>query len=117
MVEEKNSKGWVTMLVISILFIVWVLFMMSAGNGILPKAFELAESSQLTSDIEEKALAFMNMTMLKPLWEEIWIGIFGLFIAFGLKKYHERKLRLQGEKQPDPEHETDFSSQDTIIKA
>ena len=26
------------------------------------------------------------MTMLKPLWEEIWIGIFGIFIAFGLKR-------------------------------
>ena len=86
MIEEKKSKVWVTMLVISILFIVWVLFMMSGGDGILPKAFELAGSPQLTSDIEGKALAFMNMTMLKPLWEEIWIGILGLFIAFGLKK-------------------------------
>jgi cell division protein FtsX len=28
----------------------------------------------------------MNMTMLKPLWEGIWMGIFGLFFAFGLKK-------------------------------
>lgn len=86
MVEEKKSKVWMTMLVISILFIIWVLFMMSGGDGILPKAFELAGSPQLTSDLEEKALAFMNMTMLKPLWEEIWIGIFGIFIAFGLKK-------------------------------
>ena len=89
MVEEKKSKVWVIMLVISILFIVWVLFMMSSGDGILPKAFELAGSSQLTSDIEGKALAFMNMTMLKPLWEEIWIGIFGLFIALRLKKNHK----------------------------
>jgi hypothetical protein len=24
--------------------------------------------------------------MLKPLWEGIWMGIFGLLIAFGLKK-------------------------------
>ena len=26
------------------------------------------------------------MSMLKPLWEGIWMGIFGLFIAYGLKK-------------------------------
>jgi hypothetical protein len=31
-------------------------------------------------------LKFGDMIMLKPLWEKIWIGIFGLFIAFRLKK-------------------------------
>jgi hypothetical protein len=58
----------------------------SRGTGILPTAFKLAGSSQSIGDIEKNALEFMNMTMLKPLWEEIWIGIFGLFIAAGLKK-------------------------------
>jgi hypothetical protein len=36
-------------------------------------------------------LKFGDMIMLKPLWEKIWIGIFGLFIAFNLKK---RKIGL-----------------------
>jgi hypothetical protein len=86
-----NEKGfnrhvWKIMMVLSIIFIVWTLFVMTRGSEILPTAFELAGSPQLTEDIEESALAFMNMTMLKPLWEEIWIGIFGLFIALGLKK-------------------------------
>ena len=35
------------------------------------RAFELAGSTQLTEDIEKKALEFMDMTMLKSLWEEI----------------------------------------------
>jgi hypothetical protein len=74
------------MLILSIIFIVWTLFVISRGAEILPTAFKLAGSSQLTEDLEKSALEFMDMTMLKPLWEEIWIGIFGLFIAFGLKR-------------------------------
>ena len=72
--------------VLSVFLIVWTVFMMSRGQGILPTAFRLAGSPQLTEDIEERALAFMNMTMLKPLWEGLWVGIFGLLFAFGLKK-------------------------------
>jgi hypothetical protein len=84
--KRINKHVWKIMMVLSIIFIVWTLFVMTRGSEILPTAFKLAGSPQLTEDIEESALAFMNMTMLKPLWEEIWIGIFGMFIAFGLKK-------------------------------
>ncbi len=88
MIKEKgfNKHVWKIMMILCIIFIIWTLFVMSRGNEILPTAFKLAGSSQLTEDIEKHALEFMNMTMIKPLWEEIWIGIFGLFIAFGLKK-------------------------------
>jgi len=88
MTNEKgfNKNVWKIMMILSIIFIVWTLFVISRGDEILPTAFKLAGSSQLTEDIEKSALGFMDMTMLKPLWEEIWIGIFGLFLAFGLKK-------------------------------
>jgi len=88
MSENKvfNRQVWKIMLVLSIIFMIWTIFVITRGTEILPTAFKLAGSPQLTSDIEERAMGFMNMTMLKPLWEEIWIGIFGLFIAFGLKK-------------------------------
>jgi len=88
MTAEKGSRNhaWKIMMALSIIFIILILFMVSRGDKILPTAFKLAGSPQLTEDIEKRALDFMNMTMLKPLWEEIWIGIFGLFIAFGLKK-------------------------------
>jgi hypothetical protein len=88
MTEEKgfNKHVWKIMMVLSIIFIIWTLFVMTRGTEILPTAFKLAGSPQLTEDIEKSALEFMNMTMVKPLWEEIWIGIFGLFIAFGLKR-------------------------------
>jgi hypothetical protein len=85
--EKGFSKNvWLIMMVLSIIFIIWTLFVISRGTEILPTAFKLAGSSQLTEDFDKSALAFMNMSMLKPLWEEIWIGIFGLLIAFGLKR-------------------------------
>ncbi len=88
MTKEKgfNKHVWKIMMVLSIIFIIWTLFVISRGNEILPTAFKLAGSSQLTEDLEKSALEFMDMSMLKPLWEEMWIGIFGLFIAFGLKR-------------------------------
>lgn len=81
-----SDNVWKIVMVLSIICILWTLFMMSRGDEILPTAFELAGSSQLTEDIEKSALEFMNMTMLKPLWEELWIGVFGLLFAAGLKK-------------------------------
>ena len=88
MTKEKgfNKHVWKIMTALSIIFIIWTLFVMSRGDEILPTAFKLAGSSQLTEDIEKSALKFMNMTMLKPLWEGIWIGIFGLYFALGLKQ-------------------------------
>jgi hypothetical protein len=88
MTQEKgfDRSVWLIMMVLSLLFIVWTLFVMSRGNEILPTALKLAGSSQAIEDIEQKALGFMNMSMLKPLWEEIWIGILGLYCAFGLKQ-------------------------------
>lgn len=85
---ERGFGGnvWKLMVVLSVFFIVWTLFMISRGDNILPTAFRLAGSSQSTADIEKSALDFMNMTMLKPLWEGLWVGVFGLFFALGLKR-------------------------------
>jgi hypothetical protein len=88
MTKEKgfNRHVWKLMMILSIIVILWTSFVISRGDEILPTAFRLAGSSQRTEDIEKSALAFMNMTMLKPLWGGIWVGVFGLFFAFGLKK-------------------------------
>ena len=88
MTKEKGFKKnvWMVIAILSIIFIVLTLFIMSNGDDILKTGLELADSSQDTEDIEENALDFINMSMLKPLWEGIWMGIFGLLIAFGLKK-------------------------------
>ena len=81
---QKNV--WAIMSILSIIFIVFSLFIMSNGDNVLETGLDLAGSSQDTDDIEENALDFINMSMLKPLWEGLWMGIFGLLIAFGLKK-------------------------------
>jgi hypothetical protein len=84
--QKKFSQHvWKIMMGLSIIYIIWTLFILSQGAEILPTAFKLAGSPQLTKDIEKSALDFMNMSMLKPLWEGLWAGFFGLFIAFKLK--------------------------------
>lgn len=90
----KMKTGWKIMLIVSIVFLVWTVFIMSHGSDILPKAFELANSPQKIGDIDKDALNFMNMAMLKPLWEGIWVGIFGIFIALGLKKREKYAWKL-----------------------
>jgi len=85
--ENGFSKNvWLIMMVISVLFIIWTIFAISNGTRILVRGLELAGSPMLVDDIEKKALGFLNMSMYKPLWEEIWIGVFGVFYAIGLKQ-------------------------------
>jgi hypothetical protein len=47
---------------------------------------EYGDGDDDDDDEDFEALNFINMSMLKPLWEGIWMGIFGLLIAYGLKK-------------------------------
>lgn len=84
--NKLKENVWIIMLVLSMIFIAVTLFIMSNGNNIFPTALKIAGSPQNTEDIEGKALAFINMSMLKPLWEGIWMGVFGIIIALGLKK-------------------------------
>ncbi len=87
MTEEKGKNVWLVMLIVSVLFIGWTVFTISNDNTILENGVkQWAGSSFDVKIIEERALGFMNMAMLKPLWEEIWIGIIGIFCALGLKQ-------------------------------
>lgn len=90
MINEKKSKGyvWVIMMVLSALFLLWTvpLLLLSGGTAILEQGLKLAGSTLAVADIEAAARGYFNMAMLKPLWEEIWIGIFGIYIALGLKR-------------------------------
>lgn len=87
MTKEKGKNVWLVMLVLSILFIAWTIFTISNGNTILENGVRMwAGSSFDVQTIEKRALGFMNMAMVKPLWEEIWIGIIGIFCALGLKQ-------------------------------
>lgn len=89
--EMTDAQGlarhmWKVMMALSAALILWIIFMMTRGSEILPTAFRLAGSPQSAAAIERRALDFMNMTMLKPLWEELWVGIIGIFCAVGLRR-------------------------------
>jgi hypothetical protein len=87
MTKEKGKNVWLIMLILSILFVGWTVFTISNGNTILENGVKMwAGSSFDVKTIEERALGFMNMAMVKPLWEELWIGAIGTFCAFGLKR-------------------------------
>ena len=90
MKRQKPSKNyaWVIMLAISILFLVWTipLLLLSGGQAILKQGLKLAGSPFAVGNLDGAALGYMNMSMLKPLWEEVWIGILGIYVAIGLKQ-------------------------------
>jgi hypothetical protein len=78
---------WVIMMVLPLMFLAWNLLVLSfSRDTTLEDALRLAGSSFVVEDIDEAGLGFLNMAMLKPLWEEIWIGIFGIYCALGLKQ-------------------------------
>ena len=87
MMKEKGKNVWLIILILSCLFICWTIFTISNGDTILENGIKMwAGSTFDLRNVEEKALGFMNMAMIKPLWEELWIGIFGIIFALKLKQ-------------------------------
>jgi hypothetical protein len=86
MTKEKGKNVWKVILILSCLFFSWTIFTISNGDTILENGIRMwAGSSFDLGNVEERALGFMNMAMIKPLWEELWFGIIGVFCALGLK--------------------------------
>ena len=86
---KTNGFGknvWLIMMIVSGFFIILTLFILCNGSRVLIRGLELAGSPMLIDEIEGKALGFINMSMYKPLWEEIWLGIFGIVFAIGIKQ-------------------------------
>ncbi|MBU1937872.1 hypothetical protein KKG05_10780 [bacterium] len=85
--NEKGGNVWLVILVEACLFLGWTIFTICNGNTILENGLKMwAGSSFDLATVESKALGFMNMAMLKPLWEELWIGVFGIVFALGMKR-------------------------------
>ena len=94
--DRPHSRVWVVIMVASLLFLVWTLLvlLLSRGNTVLEDALALAGSPLTAEDIDEAALGFLRMAMLKPLWEEVWIGILGIYCALGLKRNRKHAWTL-----------------------
>ena len=87
MTKEKGNNVWWIMLILSCLLIAFTVFAISSGEKVLENGLkQFAGSSFDTGTLDEAAHGFLTMAMIKPLWEELWIGIIGIFIALGLKR-------------------------------
>ena len=87
MTKEKGNSVWWIMLVLSCLLIAFTIFAISSGDSVLKNGLkQFAGSSFDLANLDEAAYGFLTMAMMKPLWEEFWIGIIGIFIAVGLKR-------------------------------
>jgi hypothetical protein len=86
--NRSNNYVWVVVMVLSILLFVWTipLLLLSGGRDILEQGLHLAGSPLAIGDIDEAAQGYLNMAMLKPLWEEIWIGVLGIYAALRLRQ-------------------------------
>jgi hypothetical protein len=90
MTKEKGFPKylWVVMMVLSILFLLWTLplLLLSGGTIIIEQGLKYAGSEFVVADVEPAALGYFNMSMLKPLWEELWIGFLGIYLAATLRQ-------------------------------
>jgi hypothetical protein len=86
--NRSNNYVWVVVMVLSILLLVWTvpLLLLSGGRAILEQGLHLAGSPLAIGDIDEAAQGYLNMAMLKPLWEEIWISVLGIYAALRLRQ-------------------------------
>ena len=85
--EEKKNNIWWIMLILSCLLLAFTIFAISNGDKVLENGLkQFARSSFDLGSLDEAAHGFLTMAMIKPLWEELWIGIIGIFIAVGLKR-------------------------------
>jgi hypothetical protein len=86
--NRSNNRVWVIVMVLSILLLVWTipLLLLSGGRAILEQGLHLAGFSLAIGDIDQAAQGYLNMAMLKPLWEEIWIGVLGIYAALRLRQ-------------------------------
>ena len=82
-------------MILSCLFIAFTVFAISNGDSVLENGLkQFARSSFDLTELDDAAHGFLTMAMIKPLWEELWIGILGIFFALGLKQKMKYALKL-----------------------
>lgn len=95
MPKEKANNVWWVMLILSCLLLAFTIFAISNGDKVLENGLkQFARSSFDLAELDEAAHGFLSMSMIKPLWEELWIGILGIFFALGLKQRMKYAFKL-----------------------
>ncbi len=86
--ESGFSKNvWWVVMIVSGAFLAFNVLAMSNPGAVLETALsEYADSSFNLSLLDEDTRAFLDMAMIKPLWEGLWAVVFGVFIALKLRQ-------------------------------
>jgi len=86
-----NKKGrekyiWLIFAIMSILIILSSVFFMAFPEITFDISMEYPGSSLTWESLDEASKTGMYFLILRPFWDEILFGIFGLYCAWGLKK-------------------------------
>ena len=89
--EIVNEKGrekyiWLIFAIMSILIILSSIFFMAFPEITFDISMEYPGSSLTWESLDEGSKAGMYFLILRPFWDEILFGFFGLYCAWGLKK-------------------------------
>ena len=83
MAEESgfSRNVWWVVIIVTVLFLAFNVFAMSNPSSILETALsKYAHSSFDLGLLDETTRGFLDMSMVKPLWEGLWVVVFGAFI-------------------------------------
>jgi hypothetical protein len=91
MKSNVNEKGldkniWLIFTIMSIIIILSSVFFMAFPEITFDISMEYPGSSLTWESLDEGSKAGMYFLILRPFWDEILFGIFGLYCAWGLKK-------------------------------
>jgi len=89
MTEEKgfSRNVWWVVMIISCLFLAFNAFAMSNPGSVLENGLTTyAGSSFDLGELDEAGRGFLEMGMIKPLWEGLWVVVFGIIFALKLKQ-------------------------------
>ena len=86
--ESGFSRNvWWVLIIISCLFLAFNVFAMSNPGSILETGLsKYAGSSFDLGELDKAGRGFLDMSMIKPLWEGLWVVVFGIFFALKLKQ-------------------------------
>ena len=94
--ESGFSRNvWWVVMIVSGLFLIWTLFTMSNGSSVLENGLkQFACSSFDLGKLDKAGRGFLDIAMIKPLWEELWFVVFGIFFALKLKQMKKYAWKL-----------------------
>jgi hypothetical protein len=93
-VEQSSNWTWVLLMSLSLILLVITILIFLSGSTILEEQLRLAGSSMDLTDFDDAALGTLVMAMRKPLWEEVWIAVLGVYCALGLRQRKQHAWTL-----------------------